>query len=330
MRSTAFKPWPGFALAAILFGVSSFSLAATTPFSQAFVTQHNPDQPFSNYFISADDNRSNPPSAAAVNLNASGVWGAAGGSASASLASGTLGGRVFGNLTGQCSGACDANNIYSQSNALFGDGFRSFNTNGTPFTWQSGTTARFGITIDGSLASSPALAGPNAGGAWVTLLLFQPDTLSPTGVFGARPNLTTYYHYLIGNPNLSVTSYGGDGVPDLSLLPTAYVGGLNAGPVTITQDFQPGGNFDWVLLLGAYANADHPGQSFDLDLAHTVTFSYEGPAQTTTQSVSGLFENYQVPAVPEPETYALMLAGLAAVGAAASRNRFRSTATITG
>ena len=292
-------------------------LASTVPFSQAYVAEHNPDVPNDPFYLVADDNNSVPPSPAAASLANSGVWGAAGASASASLSSGQLGGRVYGNLTGQCAGTCPgANLIYSQSNALFGDGFRSLNTDGTPFNWQGGSSARFGITVDGSLAASPAFGGPNSGGAWVTLLLFQHDTLSPTGVFGAQPNLITYYHYLIGNPNLQVTSYGGGVVPNLTLMPTAYLGALGGGPISIVQDFQPGGDFDWVLLLGSYANADLPGQSFDVDLSHTVTFSYEGPEGTYTQSESGMFNNYDVPAasVPEPSTFALLALCLAGLG----------------
>lgn len=321
MRVNSFLTGCIASLGLIALGASSAALAATIPFSQAFVAEHNPDLPGSNYYISADDNNSNPPSAAASSLANSGVWGAAGASASASLSSGQLGGRIYGNLTGQCSGACEFNNIYSQSNALFGDGFRALNPGGTPFSWQSGSTARFGISVNGSLAASPPFGGPNSGGVWVTLLLFQPNTLNPTGVFGAQPNLLRYYHYLIGNPNLQVTSFGGGLVPNLPLLPTAYLGSLGAGPVNVVQDFQPGGDFDWVLLLGAYANADVPGQNFNVDLSHTVTFSYEGPAGTNTQSVSGLFNNYSVPStqVPEPATFALLALGLAVVGFARRR-----------
>jgi hypothetical protein len=301
--------------------VPSTARATTVPFSQAFVAEHNPDLPFSNYFISADDNNSSPPSAAASSLANSGVWGNAGASASANLGSGQLGGRIYGSLTGQCNGACEANNIYSQSNALFGDGFRSLNSDGSPFSWQSGSTARFGLTVDGSLAASPAFGGPNSGGAWVTLMLFQYDSLNPTAVFGAQPNLITYYHYLIGNPNLQVTSFGGGVVPNLTLLPTAYLGALGGGPINIVQDFQPGGDFDWVLLLGAYANADQPGANFDVDLSHTVTFAYEGPAGTHTRSVSGLFDNFAVPStsVPEPSTVSLLALCFAGLGLARRR-----------
>ena len=268
---------PLLALGLISLAAPAVAVAATIPFSSSGVAVHNPTMDLSNYFAQVNDSQSNPPGPAAASLSDSGDWGFATATASADLTTGQLRGGVSGNLTGQ--GVYAYNNIYAQTNALFGDGFRAYDLAGTPFSWQGGSTARFGITIDGDLFSSPSLPALPAG-AWVTLFLFQPGTMTSNDIFGVQPNMIAYYHYLIGNPNLQVTSFGPGAGPggDLELLPTQYVGGLGTGAVNIVQDFTPGGDFDWALLLGAYGTANTPGHQFNLDLTNTVTFSYEGLA----------------------------------------------------
>lgn len=314
------------ATAALTFAAPGAALAVTIPFSQSLAAIHDPaldpSVPGGDYFATNGQVAINPPGATSGNVSGSGDWGNAAAMASADLTTGQLRGAVSGNLTGV--GVYNYNTIYSQTNAVFGDGFRAYDLSGTPFSWQSGTTARFGITVDGSLFSSPSLQAINAG-AWVTLFLFQHDTMTPDTIFGVQPNMIGYYHFLIGNPNLQVTSFGSQpgSADDLQLLPTQYVGDLSSGPINIVQDFTPGGDFDWALLLGAYSFANNPGDQFNLDLSHTVTFGYQGPEGSVTRSTSGLFDNYNVPttSVPEPGTLALLAIGLLGLGFSRSKAR---------
>ncbi len=89
------------------------------------------------------------------------------------------------------------------------------------------------------------------------------------------------------------------------------------------------------LLLDDSPQLDMDGVAFETVLGKTnIRYSDDlsayfwrttgGDGRTRLGEGVGTFTATQVAAVPEPETYALMLAGLALVGAAASRGRARA------
>lgn len=306
-------------LAASLVALSSLTTlpatAATVPFTKALMYAFDPSAPGGDLQRTVHQQAGNtPPDAAAASLAHSGAWGSASGMAAADLAGGTLKSRA----TAQQDGT---QTVYTQSNASFGDGFRTAGNNGSPFVWTPDAQARFSLTLSGMLDASPSLVDLSAG-AFVLLSLYQPGTLDVNAPLASGPNLIGYYLYLLGNPNQQLQACNA-GVCT-QLVPTAYLGDLE-GATNVVQNFNPGGDFDWVLLLGASGALYNPGTSYDMDLSHTLTFAYEGPQGSQTTPVSGLFNNFDVQDVPEPPLLALGMLALLGLQRATHHTTRRAT-----
>jgi hypothetical protein len=297
---------------ALAFSLNTSLLAGPiTPYNDGYLAWHSPDT--TEFFDSQSArqlqaNGSLP--AATTQYSSSGDWGSVGGLASADLASGQLKVRATANAV-----AVDGDLLYMQTNARFGDGFRTTTAGGTPFEWVPGQGARFSMHVDGSLTSTQPLEAGN-GGAFIILSLFRAGKLTPEQNAVAGPDLIRSYTFLLGNANQNLVScYQSVCVP---IVPSGSYLDLASG-VDIMQDIDPGGDFDWQVLLGSSGAQYVPG-SFDFDLSHTVTVNYNGPAGAVTQSVSGLFDNIGDPlAVPEPGSLALVMVGL--IGMAVRRVR---------
>jgi hypothetical protein len=300
------------------------ALASTISFTDAFLASLNPDSYAAaaptfttSPFVQSDVQHTGTPPTLATNTQVinSPTWGSTSASASANLATAVLGGDASATYTG--SGSPE---VYAQTNASFGDGFRTTTKSGQPFTWSPTGSAQFNFTVDGTMTSSPASIDATGGG-FILLQLYQPGTLNPNNAFGIQPNdIGTPYLFLLGNPsqNLTFCDQAGDFSSCEKLVPTASYTDLS-NPINITQTITPGGDFDWLVLLGAQGALTAPG-TFDFDFAHTVTVGYQGPAGTTTTSVSGEFQNFaSTSPVPEPGTLLLLASG--AFGLFARRNR---------
>lgn len=299
---------------AIAAALAFLVLAATTgadatPFNQALIFTYNPSA--SGIGLGGPPNccdeiniantpvpPSLAPATAATSYGRSGSWGNVSGSAQADLATGTL------KLSASALGV-GGNYPYMQANATFGDGFTTTNANGTPFTWGN-NTATFHLSLDGTLASSDGFAD-SAGFIWLSIL--PKGTLDPSGSYLG----TQSFLWVFGNPNLQI--YYTDPSGNSTLLTTTQ--GYTYLPSSITADFQPGGNFDWVMLAGA-SGQEGNGNWFNINLSHTIHLSFIGPDGTITTSDSGVFDTVKT---PEPLSIALFGAGLAALGGLRNRRK---------
>jgi hypothetical protein len=245
-----------------------------------------------------------PATIATESNSLSGDWGSASGFASADLTTGQL------KVQAAASNPPVGSSPYINVNAYFGDSFTTSTASNQPFAWSSSTTAQFSMTLAGTLSPSDDLASVGSS-AFVVLILYNKGTLDPNSLLGSNV-IGAPYLWTIGNPDIQLYYTPASGTS----VPVAATGEFNSIPSNITQTITPGGDFDWVLLVGA-GGQPGPDQSVDIDMAHTVTLGYQGPQGSVTTSDSGLFQNITT-ATPEPTSLAILALGF---GATLTRRR---------
>lgn len=194
------------------------------------------------------------------------------------------------------SGQADQTNqrLFGWVNAAIGDTLQ-INGNGT---------SRLSVDLSGSINTSN---NPSDFFASVTLYLLAPGSLD---AFSRRD----YANYRILDSANLATGGSDWGNPQSLQLPS-------------TLDLQfttPESSFEWsVQFFGTYTLTG--SQAVNMDLGHTLTVHLDAPNGAELISASGYVPSgtgwVAPPAVPEPQTWALWLGGLAALGAWARRRQ---------
>ncbi|MEO8991734.1 MAG: FxDxF family PEP-CTERM protein [Nitrosospira sp.] len=175
------------------------------------------------------------------------------------------------------------------------------------------------------------LAGVSVGANATTTALGEVSTAVPTtftgSVLGAQQSFSDIFTFTLSQPNMS-SGYSAVNFP----LNIPEVGSLGTvlstmSLVTFGADGMQGTADDQVLksvvLPSAGNTQDHLGLSWDQPITGP---AYLNIAGVTSGTLGGIYSgSISVSAVPEPETYAMLLAGLGLMGAVVRRRSSRKT-----
>lgn len=155
------------------------------------------------------------------------------------------------------------------------------------------------------------------GGAGATTTALGPVSVGvpvPFSGFAAGPTFLDIFTF-------TLPANGGSGysVTDFTLLPAMFNTALTSFALVSNADGIIGNADDLVVASAFAAGADTLSLTYGASAGGSYYLSVSG---ITTGSQGGIYNGaISVAAVPEPETYAMMLAGLGALGFLASRRR---------
>lgn len=176
------------------------------------------------------------------------------------------------------------------------------------------------------------LAGVSVGANATTTALGEVSSSVPTtftgSVLGAQQSFSDIFTFTLSQPNMSsgysVVNFPLN-IPDVGSLGTVL---STMSLVTFGTDGLQGTTDDQVLksvVLPSTGNTqDHLSLSWDQPITGPAYLNIAGVTSGTLGGIySGSIES--IPAIPEPETYAMLLAGLGLMGAVVRRRSSRKT-----
>lgn len=231
-------------------------------------------------------------------------------SASADLAAGSL--RAAARI--ENSETTQGRTAFASATAWIGDSF-TFNTaQGSPFAWGANGRATLNIDLDGVLNNTTI-------DPWAVFYGVQFAVRQHGAIQSSQGIPLTPLGQFVWSQWSTVHGPGGyDGSSSGTLPITALVSGsLEAGDLSLQLSFQPGGDFDWDLVLYTDTTLTDVAGIKEADFSHTLNASFVAPTGAVVTSSSGVFP--VTSAVPEPAGWALMLAGGVGVLALGRRRR---------
>lgn len=223
---------------------------------------------------------------------------------SGDLSSGTL------RSTARVSNASLAQGRYAtaSSSVWMGDSFSFANAQGSPFAWGSSSEVTLKLHLDGSVTNTTADPSTWLAQYIVQFAVFRHGAIQSHQLETRAPVAQARWGLVSGG---NVSYYDASAYGALPIT-AAVTGSLEAGGLDLQISFQPGGDFDWDLVLYTGAQlTDLPGV-VEADFSHTLNGSFVVPTGAITTSSSGLFP--VTSAVPEPQSWMLMLGGIGLLG----------------
>jgi PEP-CTERM motif len=174
------------------------------------------------------------------------------------------------------------------------------------------------------------LAGVSVGANATTTALGQVSSSVPTtftgSVLGETQSFSDIFTFTLSQPNMSsgysVVNFPLD-IPDVGSLGTVL---STMSLVTFGTDGMQGTTDDQVLksvvLPSAGNTQDHLSLSWDQPITGPAYLNISG---VTSGSLGGIYTGSIAATIPEPETYAMLLAGLGLMGAVVRRRSSRKT-----
>jgi hypothetical protein len=218
----------------------------------------------------------------------------------------------------------------ASATAMFGDSFRTFADN-QPFLWSDGDTATFNFAITGSTSIDAGIAAPDGNPflnpgeiknfvyGSLQLLVYASGTIDLIVQLrdfdfgtGDIADYLALNQQINDSLLLNEFWYVGDNVlpADFGLEPEDVLSLNGETPTEVSVQFDPNGDFDWILTLDTLVQLDASQQNVQatMNFANTVVASYVGPDGTETRSGSGLFPGTSalVAEVSEPSSLALL------------------------
>jgi hypothetical protein len=241
--------------------------------------------------------------------------------AAVSLAAGELKTKAVLGFGSDISGALvpiNTRNGSASASVIMADSFTAY-AGTKPFAWTGGTAVRFVFDLTGSSSIPEGLPSASVSKnnvySQIVIRVYRPGGIdlyrqAQTFDFAAYPDFpTALAAFQALNAELTAKQVGtrywmlGGAIVPWEIDPETVVVLDPEDPAHLEYEFQPGGDFEWILLMDTSVQLDASQQNVTvaIDLSHTVSGSYVGPEGTTTYSASGLFPDTTADSeIPQP------------------------------